>query len=143
LAPTAVLLAWIEGSPVAAGAAGFFALLMFAQQPIENLLLAEWSDRRRFSRAYGIKFALTFGVGALGTLATGAVWQATGSPGAIFYFVAGSASLMLLLFFTALQFVPAPADGIREAVPHELTPAAVRAQETSASASSRTSGGTS
>src|SRR5262249_40661079 len=81
------------------------AVFLFSQQPVENLLLAEWSDRRRYSRSYGAKFALTFGVGALGAGVTGLVRTATGSWGAIFYFLAGTGCLMLLLYLTAVRRV--------------------------------------
>lgn len=102
LLPLAVLLAFSEGTLAAAvPVAGLLAVFLFAQQPIENLLLAEWSDRRRYSFSYGAKFALTFGVGAVGTVVTGAVWDASGTPGPVFYLVAGSAGVMFLFSLAA------------------------------------------
>jgi hypothetical protein len=49
----------------------------------------------------GIKFAFTFGFGALGIVATGMAWRFFGTPGAIFYFLVGTAGGMLLLYVTA------------------------------------------
>jgi MFS transporter, FSR family, fosmidomycin resistance protein len=101
----APLLGLSGGTPAALVLALLLSLFLFAQQPIENVLLAEWSDRRRLSRSYGIKFALTFGFGALGLQATGLVWTAFGYPGAIFFFLAGTGSVMILLYALAMHHV--------------------------------------
>lgn len=103
LVPLAALLAFVQGSGGAVGVAMLVTVFLFAQQPVENLLLADWSDRRNYSRSYGVKFALTFGVGASGAYFTGLVWKAAGSPAPVFYLVAGSGVVMLLLFTSALR----------------------------------------
>jgi uncharacterized membrane protein YuzA (DUF378 family) len=56
-----------------------------------------------------VKFAFTFGFGALGIVATGLAWRVFGTPGAIFYFLVGTAGGMLLLYLTALRCLPRPA----------------------------------
>jgi MFS transporter, FSR family, fosmidomycin resistance protein len=81
---------------VVAAAAGL-AVFLFAQQPVENTMLAQVTSRRRRSTFFGFKFALTFGVGALGTQLVGVIWQETGSLAPVFDVVAGSALLMALL----------------------------------------------
>jgi MFS family permease len=103
LIPCTLLLAWAEGYPAAFGVALVLAVFLFAQQPVENLLLAEWSDRRRYSRSYGAKFALTFGCGSLGAYVTGLIMTASGSPGPVFYCLAGTGVAMMLLYLTAMR----------------------------------------
>jgi MFS transporter, FSR family, fosmidomycin resistance protein len=116
LIPCALLLAWSEGYPTAFGVALVLAVFLFAQQPVENLLLAEWSDRRRYSRSYGAKFALTFGCGSLGAYVTGLIMTASGSPGPVFYCLAGTGLAMMLLYLTAMQCLrPRPADRVTAA----------------------------
>lgn len=103
LIPCTLLLAWSEGYPAAFGVALLLAVFLFAQQPVENLLLAEWSDRRRYSRSYGTKFALTFGCGALGAYVTGLIMTVSGSPGPVFYCLAGTGAVMILLYAAAMR----------------------------------------
>jgi len=111
LIPCTLLLGWSEGAPLAFGVALLLAVFLFAQQPVENLLLAQWSDRRRYSRSYGTKFALTFGCGSLGAYVTGRIMTATGSPGPVFYCLAGTGAVMILLYAAAVRRLPRPADG--------------------------------
>jgi MFS transporter, FSR family, fosmidomycin resistance protein len=103
LAPLALLLGGMEGHALALGVAVSLSVFLFAQQPVENLLLAEWSDRRRYSQSYGVKFALTFGIGAVGLYVTGLVWRAAGTPSPVFYLVGGSALVMIALFVLAMK----------------------------------------
>jgi len=44
--------------------AALFALFHFANQPVENSLIAHYTPSRLRSRGYGLKFFLTFGLGA-------------------------------------------------------------------------------
>jgi len=122
LIPSVVLLGWSEGTPAALGIALALAVFLFAQQPVENLLLAEWSDRRRYSRSYGAKCALTFGFGALGTPATGLAWTAFGSPGAIFFFLAGTGTMMILLYTAAVRSLRAEPVDIEPVPPTLASP---------------------
>ena len=62
--PVAFLMALTGNIPlVGLGVIYFFFLL--GMQPIENTLVANYTPRRLHHSAYGIKFVLTFGVGAL------------------------------------------------------------------------------
>ena len=93
--PLAVLLSLLEGSGLAVVVASLLAVAMFAQQPVENTLLAESTSAARRSVSYGWKFVLTFGVGAFGAQIAGEIWQHTGSLAPVFALVACLASLML------------------------------------------------
>jgi MFS family permease len=94
--PFAALMA--HGSrDVALTAAALLAVFMFAQQPTENTALAQMSRPQRRSTLYGLKFVLTFGVGALGAQLVGILWKKTGSPGAAFDVFAGIAAVMAVV----------------------------------------------
>jgi MFS family permease len=97
LAVLAAMLSTLEGALVALPAAGCVAFCLFAQQPVENSLLAESTSAGRRSAAYGTKFVLTFGVGALGAHVVGMVWHRFDSVAPVFYLLAGSAVLMAVL----------------------------------------------
>jgi hypothetical protein len=86
---------------VAAAVAALLAMAMFAQQPVENSLLAENSSHGRRSVSYGLKFDLTFGVGALGTPVVGLIWENLGSFNPVFYLMAMVSVVMagLLMLF--------------------------------------------
>jgi MFS family permease len=101
LIPLSLLLGWLPGMIVPAAIAGVLSIGMFAQQPVENSLLAENSTPRRRSVSYGIKFVLTFGVGALGAEVVGIIWKEFDSLSPVFYLMAACATLMagLLLIF--------------------------------------------
>jgi MFS family permease len=73
------------------------AFSLFGLQPVENALLAESTSKDRRSLSYGIKFALTFGVGALGSQVAGEIWHETGSTAPVFYVIGGAAVVMALL----------------------------------------------
>ena len=104
LIPLALALAFLEGTNQAVLVASLLAFCLFAQQPIENSLLAECTTAGRRSLSYGAKFSLTFGVGALAAPIAGKVWEATGSPAPAFFLLAGSALLMALLFGAFLHY---------------------------------------
>jgi MFS family permease len=133
LVPFALLLGTLDSSAIAPLVACAVAIFLFAQQPVENSLLAEWTSSRRRSVSYGTKFALTFGVGALGTQVAGLIWYQFDSMAPVFYVIAGSAFLMGLLSWYAarrralteqprvlLEPLPAPAAAIAARAPQEL-----------------------
>lgn len=85
---------------VAAGVYVFFSLGM---QPIENSLVAVFTPARWRSTAYGIKFILTFGVGALAVYAVGWIEEAWSLP--VVYFVMGGVIALFLLMILFLMVV--------------------------------------
>jgi MFS family permease len=103
LAPFALVLQAVEGSPAAVLAAGGLAVCLFALQPIENILLADWTSTSRRSLSYATKFAFTFGLGALGSPVVGAIWQEYGSLGPVFFVLTGSAAVMGVLSLAAVR----------------------------------------
>jgi MFS family permease len=76
-----------------------YAFFAFGMQPLENSLVAVLTPARLRSTAYGIKFTLTFGVGALAVRFVG-TWQREGGLAAVFPRLA--LCLVLLLCFAAL-----------------------------------------
>lgn len=94
-------LSTLEGHPAAVLVASLLAVGLFAQQPLENALLAESTSAARRSISYGWKFVLTFGVGAVGAQIVGIIWTETGRLAPVFWLISASAGVMLLLL--ALQ----------------------------------------
>jgi predicted MFS family arabinose efflux permease len=93
LGPLAILMA--HGSAVTGvGAAAVLAIFLFATQPVENVLLAGLTAPQRRSTLYGVKFLLSFGLGALGAQLVGVVWEETGSLAPVFDVLAAGAFLM-------------------------------------------------
>src|SRR5262249_17337990 len=109
LASAALLMGFLQGSSAAVLVAGLLAVGMFAQQPIENTILAQWTSKRRRSLSYGTKCLLTFGLGALGGPLAGWIRDTTGSPAPVFFVIPGFGVLMLLLVFLALRLAARPA----------------------------------
>lgn len=103
LLPLAALLANAEGTPVATWVACGLAVCLFAQQPIENIILADWTTAHRRSLSYATKFALTFGFGALGAPVVGLIWTYYQSLGPAFYLLGGSAAVMAGLSLSAVR----------------------------------------
>lgn len=97
MVPLSAGLGFLGGTPAALGIACGLAFCVFAQQPVENTLLAESTSAGRRSTSYGIKFVLTFGIGAVGAYVTGWMWHHFNALGPVFYLIAGSAALMALL----------------------------------------------
>jgi len=62
--PTAFLMAYAQNLPLM-GLAAIYFFFMLGNQPIENTLVAYLTPRRLHHSAFGLKFVLTFGVGAL------------------------------------------------------------------------------
>ncbi len=103
LAPCGLALAVAEGTTAGTLVATFLAFNLFAQQPIENALLARWTPHGRQGLSYGAKIALTFGFGALGSLVTGMIWQEAKTPAPVFFLFAATAAVMVLLVTMALR----------------------------------------
>lgn len=94
LVPIALLLGLSNTSSLTVILAAGYSLCMFGQQPVENTLLAENTSNRRRSLSYGVRFVMTFGIGAIGTQVVGSFWHWTGSLQGIFFLLAGSTLLM-------------------------------------------------
>lgn len=100
-APAVFVLGSLEGSGLVVYVACLVAFCQFAQQPVENCLLAEYTSHRRRGLSYAAKFALTFGVGAVGVLAVGYLWEEY-SLGSVFKVVAGTSLLMAVILARAV-----------------------------------------
>jgi MFS family permease len=94
--PLALLMAH-AGGVVPVAAAAVLAMFMFGQQPVENVIMAQVTSPQRRSTMFGLKFMLTFGVGALGAQLVGLLWRWTGSLAPVFDVFAGSALFMAIL----------------------------------------------
>jgi predicted MFS family arabinose efflux permease len=78
--PLALLLALTGGlGQFAALTAMALALIHFSTQPAENILIASYSPAHIRSTSYGLKFLVTFGLGALGAPCVGFMWTKTGT----------------------------------------------------------------
>ena len=91
--PLALVMAH-AGQPTPVVAAGMLAIFMFGQQPVENILLAQATSAHNRSMLYGVKFTLSFGLGALGTYLVGVIWERRGSLAPAFDLFAVSALAM-------------------------------------------------
>jgi MFS family permease len=105
--PLALLLAISGGvgGPAAAIAMGL-ALVHFGTQPAENVLIARLTPANLRSTFYGLKFLVTFGFGALGVLAVGALWRQTGTLAwtfVVFAAVAVGVTLIVLALVRATK----------------------------------------
>jgi MFS family permease len=92
--PALLLMSAVYGTPLL-GVAACFTFFSLGMQPIENSLFAQFTPERWRSTGYGLKFVLTFGVGA------GAVWlvrwaQVTRGLAAVFPMLAGVVTLLLV-----------------------------------------------
>ncbi|GBD37357.1 hypothetical protein HRbin36_02488 [bacterium HR36] len=96
MVPLAAMLAWQAFPAINIGLAGFLAITLFAQQPVENSLLAEGTAAQRRGLSYGAKFALTFGIGAVGAPLVGLVWHYTAEPRVAFWLFVLTGTIMLL-----------------------------------------------
>jgi MFS family permease len=99
--PMSLWLAYSGGvGAIAVLAAVGLAIFHFGGQPVENLMIAQYSHPSNRGAAYGLKFLAVFAVGAPGAPAVGAIWNDTGSlSGAyvVFALVAGVIACILLL----------------------------------------------
>jgi MFS family permease len=106
--PLALLLAASAGvGAIGAATAMALALVHFGTQPAENVLIAEHTPVRLRSTSYGIKFLVTFGLGALGAPAVGLLWRTTATLAWTFVYFAAIAvviaGVMLLLAKTVMR----------------------------------------
>lgn len=101
--PIAFSCAHLAGLGLFAAFVGYF-FLTLGMQSIENSILSRITPDRWRSTAFGLKFVLTFGVGALGALLTSAVIDRVGSAAPVYHWVGGfSAALTLIaiVFYAA------------------------------------------
>ncbi|MEN8257962.1 MAG: MFS transporter [Thermodesulfobacteriota bacterium] len=83
---------------------GFFLLGM---QPLENTLVARLTPPNFLSSAYGMKFILTFGVGALSVKMVGLVKTSWGFP-AVYQGLAGVSTLLVLAIIILIKTLGHP-----------------------------------
>ncbi|GJM26290.1 MAG: MFS transporter [Phycisphaerae bacterium] len=106
--PLALLLAWTGGGSYPAIAVALaLAVVHFGTQPIENLLIAEHTPRSLRSMSYGLKFTLTFGLGAAAGPLVGYLWDATGTLAWTFVVFAGIALAVAALIMQLVKVVDA------------------------------------
>ena len=82
--------------------ASITSFLMFAAQPIENVLLSRFSSPRWRSNMFALKFALAFGIGGLGASWSGAV-QSLHGTGATFTLAAAFTGMAAVLALAAYR----------------------------------------
>jgi MFS family permease len=99
--PAALLMAIAANSPLVILAMVYFFFLL-GMQPIENTLVAKFTPKKFHHSAYGSKFVLTFGVGALSVKMIKAI-QTTFSIEAVFYAL-GLTSVVLVGVIVILIF---------------------------------------
>ncbi|MDA0302115.1 MAG: MFS transporter [Chloroflexi bacterium] len=92
--PLLALIGWSSGIVLLLAAAGFV-VVNFAQQPIFNGLITDYSPPGAMGRAFGMSFFLTFGVGAIAAWLAGLLANVWGTP-AVFYALAVVALAMML-----------------------------------------------
>ena len=83
--------------------AGLYILFSLGMQPIENSLVAKYTPNRWRSTGYGIKFILTFGIGALAVYLVG--WIKEMWDLATVYLVGGGLVFLLLMTIVLLIWV--------------------------------------
>jgi len=94
-APFAFLLSR-SSSHAGAWFAAFLTIFMFAQQPLENTMIAVVTPEKWRSTVYGLKFILAFGVASSGMYVAGVIWENHGIE-RVFAFFAGMAISMACL----------------------------------------------
>ncbi len=103
--PAVLTMAHAFDLPLVLAAAAYFFFLL-GTQPIENTLLAQYTSERFRHSAFGLKFALTFGAGALAVKMIAFV-KTTGSLEDVYQLLAG-VSLLLVCCIVVLIFVTSP-----------------------------------
>lgn len=83
-------------------AAAIYIFFSLGMQPIENSLVAVFTPARWRSTAYGVKFILTFGVGAFAVHAVGWIGE-TWNLATIYFFVAGVIAAFLLMILYLIR----------------------------------------
>lgn len=107
--PLLFLIGSSSGVVLLLSAAGFV-VVNFAQQPVFNGLITDYSPQHAVGRAFGMSFFLTFGVAAIAAWFSGLIAQAWGTP-AVFYALSGVALAMV----ASMGLVAAGAERRREA----------------------------
>ncbi|MDF1535850.1 MAG: MFS transporter [bacterium] len=92
--PAAVLIAYLSETTLIVMVFIYFFFLL-GMQPVENTLLANMTPRRFHHTAFGAKFILTFGVGALAVRMIGAIEKGYGIE-PVFLALAGFSALLVL-----------------------------------------------
>ncbi|MCA9216038.1 MAG: MFS transporter [Planctomycetales bacterium] len=93
--PAAFMLSRSSGA-MSAVFASMLSVFMFAQQPLENTIIANVTPPRLRSTVYGLKFILAFGVASSGMYVAGRIWRDFGIQ-QVFAFFALMAMLMSAL----------------------------------------------
>ncbi len=93
--PFIILVGVIPGTLVVM-AAVLFALFHFANQPVENGLIAQYTPSRLRSSSYGLKFFFTFGFGSFGASFSGYIADRVGFN-SVFLALGGVIFLMVLV----------------------------------------------
>jgi FSR family fosmidomycin resistance protein-like MFS transporter len=115
--PALLCMSAASGLPLL-GAAGAFTFFSLGMQPIENSLFAQLTPERWRSTGYGVKFVLSFGLGASGVWLVRAGEQA-GGLAYVFTLLAGVVSVLLVVILALVALtrrLPAPAPAEPEPV---------------------------
>ena len=100
--PVTISMAFLEGWGLVA-AATLFVILTLGMQPVENSLVAMLTPTQWRARAYGMKFILTFGVGACAVWVVTGVREMWGTP--VVYLALGGIVVLLLTSIVGLMVV--------------------------------------
>ncbi|MEC8025218.1 MAG: hypothetical protein VX223_14925, partial [Myxococcota bacterium] len=90
--------------PALLSVAALYAASAMAAQPVENRYIAINSPASRRSVAYGIKFTITFGVGALAVPVVSAILSAHGTQ-SVMWALSGTVGALVLSAWALLRFV--------------------------------------
>lgn len=100
--PFMILIGLTPGMAVVLVAA-FFALFHFANQPVENSLIAQYTPARLRSSSYGLKFFFTFGVGSFASGFSGYIADHFGFN--TVFLALGGVLILIVLVITLLNVV--------------------------------------
>ena len=100
--PCALLMTRIV-EPAGIAVAATLAIFMFAEQPLENTMIAEATPGDWRSTIYGLKFILAFGIASVGMYAAGLVWEHEGLPRVFDMFALGGVVMALLAVWYAVK----------------------------------------
>ena len=84
-------------------AAGILAVFVFAEQPLENTMIAEATPAKWRSTVYGLKFILAFGVASFGVYVAGLVWRFHGLARVFDVYAIGAVAMVLFAAIYALK----------------------------------------
>lgn len=85
--------------------ASALAIFMFAEQPLENTMIADATPSKWRSTIYGLKFILAFGVASTGAYFSGWIWRYYGLARVfdVYALGAGLMALIATVYFVALR----------------------------------------